>query len=116
MRQVGIVAAAGIISLETMTKRLGEDHARAKKMADGLKQVEGLVLDAGTPSTNMIYFDLADRIPFDERELCEKMLKFGVLMDWASARRIRLVTHVGVDDSAVEKTVNAFRAVFGSGA
>ncbi len=114
MRQVGIVAAAGIISLETMTKRLGDDHARAKRLADGLKQVEGLVVDAGSPSTNMIYFNLADHVPFDEQELCERMLPFGVLMDWASSRRIRLVTHVGVDDDGVEKTIHAFRAVFSS--
>jgi threonine aldolase len=114
MRQAGIVAAAGIISLETMTKRLGEDHARAKKLADGLKQVEGLVLDAGSPSTNMIYFNLADHIPFDENVVCEKISKFGVLVDWAGKRRFRLVTHYWVDDEAVEKTVSAFRAVLDS--
>src|SRR3990172_12528597 len=59
MRQVGILAAAGIISLERMTKRLGEDHARAKKMADGLSQVKGLVVDAGSPYTNMVYLNLS---------------------------------------------------------
>jgi threonine aldolase len=116
MRQAGIVAAAGIISLQMMTKRLGEDHVRAKKLAEGLKQVEGLVLEADLPSTNMIYFNLADHIPFDERTICEKMSEFGVLMDWASSRRIRLVTHYAVDDRAVEKTVNAFRTVLGSSA
>ena len=116
MRQVGIVAAAGIISLETMTKRLGEDHARAKKLFERLKQVQGLVFDADPPSTNMVYFNLADHIPFDEKVVCEKMLKFGVLVDWASQRRIRLVTHYWVDDEAVEKTVNAFRAVLDAGA
>lgn len=116
MRQVGIIAAAGIISLETMTKRLGEDHARAKKLAEKLKQVQGLVLDADTPSTNMIYFNLADHIPFDENIVCEKMSKLGVLVDWAGQRRFRLVTHFWVDDEAVEKTVNAFRTVLDSGA
>jgi len=114
MRQVGIVAAAGIISLEKMTKRLGEDHARAKKLSEMLKQVEGLVFDAELPSTNMVYFNLADHVSFDETVLCEKMLKFGVLVDWASQRRIRLVTHYWVDDEAVEKTVRAFRSVMDS--
>ena len=55
MRQVGIMAAAGSISLEKMTKRLAEDHARARKLADGLRQVEGLAVDRNSPYTNMVY-------------------------------------------------------------
>ncbi len=113
MRQVGVIAAAGIISLEKMTKRLGDDHARAKKLADGLKNVKGIVLDDDTPFTNMIYFNLADHVPFDEKALCEKMLKRDIMIDWAGARRIRLVTHYWVDDRAVNKTVSAFEEVFG---
>jgi len=113
MRQVGIVAAAGIISLETMTKRLGDDHIRAKRLADGLRNIDGIVLDEGTPSTNMVYFNLADTIPFDENAICEKMLKFDVLVDWAGPRRFRLVTHYWVDEAAVQKTIQAFQAVLG---
>jgi threonine aldolase len=113
MRQVGIIAAAGIISLETMTKRLADDHVRAKKLTDGLRNVKGIVLDAGTPYTNMIYFDLAKDVPFNENEVCEKMLKHGVLVDWAGPRRFRLVTHYWIDDVAAEKTAEAFRQVLG---
>jgi threonine aldolase len=113
MRQVGIVAAAGIISLEKMTKRLGEDHIRARKITDGLRNVKGIVLDAGTPQTNMIYFDLAKEVPFDENAVCEKMSKLGVLVDWAGPRRFRLVTHYWIDDAAVEKTAEAFCQVLG---
>lgn len=111
MRQVGIVAAAGIISLDTMTKRLAEDHTRAKKLASALTTVRGIVLDADTPHTNMIYFNLADHIPFDEKDVVEKMKQLGVMVDWAGARRFRLVTHYGVDDNGVEKTVSALRSV-----
>ena len=57
MRQVGILAAAGIISLEKMTKQLGEDHLRAQKLADGLRRVDGFVVDAGSPYTNMVYLE-----------------------------------------------------------
>src|ERR1044071_2224939 len=60
MRQVGIVAAAGLISLEKMTKRLNEDHARAKKLADGLRQIDGLTVDTNSPYTNMVYLNLAE--------------------------------------------------------
>ena len=111
MRQVGIVAAAGIISLEVMSKRLNDDHLRARKLADGLKKIKGIILDDDTGATNMIYFNLADDLPFDEKSLCEKMSKYDVLIDWAGSRRIRLVTHYLVDDQAVKKTLEAFEAV-----
>lgn len=108
MRQVGVLAAAGIISLEKMTKRLAEDHARAKKLADGLRQVKGLVVDAGSPHTNMVYLNLSEDLPLDARQVMEKMKTYGVLVDAENARRFRLVTHYWIDDHAVEKTVSAF--------
>ena len=113
MRQVGIIAAAGIISMERMTKRLVDDHARAKRLASGLRNISGIVLDEDTPYTNMVYFNLAEHVSFDEKALCEKISEFGVLVDWASPRRFRLVTHYWVDDQAVGKTIEAFRAVLG---
>jgi len=107
MRQVGVIAAAGIISLEKMTRRLGDDHMRAKKLAAGLKDVKGIVLDGDAPATNMVYFNLANDVPFDEKALCQKMLTYSILIDWDGPRRIRLVTHYWVDDNAVTKTVAA---------
>jgi threonine aldolase len=111
MRQVGVIAAAGIISLEKMTGRLGEDHVRAKKLADGLRQVEGLVVDADSPHTNMVYMNLSGIVPMIEQEICEKMKKYAVLIDWASARRFRLVTHYWIDDNSIERAIRAFREV-----
>ncbi len=112
MRQAGILAAAGIVSLEKMSQRVGEDHARAKKLADGLRKIPGILLDEGAPFTNMVFFNIADDIPFDEKELCENMSNQGVLIDWAGARRIRLVTHYAIDDAGVEKTIRAFAEAF----
>jgi len=109
MRQVGIVAAAGIISLEQMTKRLGDDHVRAKKMADGLKQVQGLDVDADSPYTNMVYLNLSDVARISPSQIGERMKERGVLIDADNTRRLRLVTHYLIDDSAVEKAVSAFR-------
>jgi len=109
MRQAGIVAAAGIISLEKMTKRLAEDHSRAKKMADGLKQIEGLIVDAGSPHTNMIYLNLSEAVSIDAQQVTKKMKSLGVLVDPENARRFRLVTHYWIDDKAVEKTISAFQ-------
>jgi threonine aldolase len=112
MRQVGIIAAAGIISLEKMTKRLGDDHARAKRLADGLQKIKGIVLDDAPPATNMVYFDLDESLPFDEISLCAKMLQYNILIDWAGPRRIRLVTHYWVDNDAVTKTLATFGELF----
>ena len=109
MRQVGVVAAAGIISLEKMTKRLGDDHTRAKKLADGLGQVDGLVVDSSSPYTNMVYLNLADDVQTDAQQVTQKMKDLGVLVDPENARRFRLVTHYMIDDPAVEKTVAGFQ-------
>jgi threonine aldolase len=109
MRQAGVLAAAGLISLEKMTTRLGQDHARAKKLCEGLGQIQGLKLDpAGGPLTNMVYFDLADEIKLSVDQIVDGMKKRGVLVDWAGPRRFRLVTHYWVDDAGVQKTVQAF--------
>ena len=113
MRQAGILAAAGIISLEKMTKRLGEDHARAKSLAEGLRQVKGLDVDAGSPSTNMVYFNLRDEVSLSVDEIIAAMKTRGVLVDWAAPWRFRLVTHCWVDDAGVKKTLSAFRDVLG---
>ncbi|HUE98372.1 MAG TPA: low-specificity L-threonine aldolase [Anaerolineales bacterium] len=109
MRQVGVVAAAGIISLEKMTTRLNEDHARAKKMADGLRQVSGLVVDAKSPSTNMVYLNLSEDVRINAQQVTQKLKDFGVLVDPENERRFRLVTHYWIDDPAVEKTISAFQ-------
>jgi threonine aldolase len=109
MRQAGIVAAAGIISLEKMTKRLSDDHARAKKMADGLRQIHGLVVDPNSPFTNMVYLNLSPNLALNALQVTEKMKNLGVLVDPENARRFRLVTHYWIDDAAVEKTVSAFQ-------
>ena len=111
MRQVGVVAAAGIISLEKMTKRLSEDHTRAKKLADGLRQVDGLIVDANSPYTNMVYLNLSEAVRIDARQVTQRMKEDGVLVDPESPRRFRLVTHYWIDDHAVEKTVSVFQKV-----
>jgi threonine aldolase len=109
MRQVGIIAAAGIISLEKMVHRLADDHARAKRLADGLRSVKGVMVDEGSPYSNMVYLNLSEDINLDSRELCRKAESMGVLLDAENLRRFRLVTHYWIDDRAVERTIAAFR-------
>ena len=110
MRQAGVLAAAGLISLEKMSTRLGQDHARAKSLFEGLKQVKGLKLDA-SPSSNMVYFDLLDVVKLSVNQIVDEMKRRGVLVDWAGPRRFRLVTHYWVDDTGVANTLKALAEV-----
>jgi len=111
MRQAGILAAAGIIALETMVERLAEDHKRAHFLAQGLSFLPWLVLDVGTPHTNMIFMSLADAFPADAKQLAEEMSKLGVRVGVVGKRRFRLVTHYWIDDSAIGKALLAFQEV-----
>lgn len=111
MRQVGVLAAAGIVSLEVMSKRLHEDHARARLLAEGLSEIPAIRLDAGTPATNMVFFNYAEQVALSELAVEEKMRDFGVLVHSVGKRRFRLVTHAWVDDAAVERVVEGFKTI-----
>lgn len=111
MRQAGILAAAGLVALERMTGRLAEDHARARRLAQGLAEIPGLVLDPGTPHTNMIFLSLAPSVPYGTREVAMNLLKYGVKAGVAGKRRFRLVLHYWIDDAGVEKALHAFQQV-----
>ena len=110
MRQVGVLAAAGIVSLQSMIERLDDDHARARRLAEGLRDIEGIELDAGTPYTNMVYFNLREGAAPEAGEIRRRLEPMGVLVDPDGPRRFRLVTHYWIDDAAVDQAVGAFRA------
>jgi threonine aldolase len=111
MRQAGVLAAAGIVALESMVDRLAEDHARAHRLADGLRAIPGLVLDPGTPYTNMIFLNLAPETGLSAEQVTERLKPLGVLTDPSGERRFRLVTHYWIDDGGVEQAIRAFAAV-----
>ncbi len=111
MRQVGILAAAGIIALETMVDRLGDDHANARRLAQGLGQIEGIVLDPGTPFTNMVFFELAPSVKIDAPRVAERLAARGVRAQAVGRRRFRCVLHYWVDTQGVERALEGFREV-----
>ncbi len=111
MRQAGILAAAGIVALESMVNRLAEDHARAKRLADGLRKNSGLVLASGTPATNMVFASLAESVPMSAEEAAVQLAKRGVRVGAVSARGFRMVLHCWVDDAGVDATIAAFEDV-----
>jgi threonine aldolase len=111
MRQAGILAAAGIVALETMTSRLVEDHMRAKSLADALKQVPGLVLDFGVPETNMIFLSLSPEVGLETNDVVEELKRYGILVGLTGHRSFRLVVHYWIDDIGVERTIAAFSKI-----
>jgi threonine aldolase len=111
MRQAGVLAAAGIVALQKMASRLGEDHLRARNLAEGLSEISGIELDAGSPATNMIFFNLAPAAKVSAPEVEERLKTNGILVSASGPRRFRLVTHYWINDAAVQKTVAAFRKV-----
>lgn len=112
MRQAGILAAAGIVALEDMVGRLAQDHANARRLAGGIARIEGLLVDAGRVQTNIVFFDLADPC-ITEAEFVKRLKDQGVMLHHAAPFRFRMVTHHGIDEGDVDKTLAALRIVMG---
>jgi threonine aldolase len=104
MRQGGVIAAAGIVALEQMVDRLAEDHAHARRLAKGLADIPGITLDPSRVQTNLVYFDLEDVAP-DAAEFCGSIAERGVKMGPTGPRRIRAVTHYGIEADHIEQAL-----------
>ncbi len=108
MRQAGVLAAAGIVALETMVDRLVEDHANAKILAEGLATVEGLRVPLEHVQSNIVYFDVV-RDGMSAQEVCARLKTRGVLVLPTGPRTMRAVTHYMVGRDAVIQAVEAAR-------
>ena len=109
MRQVGILAAAGLIALEESPKRLHEDHANAKFLAEGLAEIPGIRIDPESVVTNIVIFDVSGtgKTP---QEICDQLKEHGVLaFGWDNV--IRMVTHIGVGGSDIKSVIQVIRVV-----
>lgn len=110
LRQAGIVAAAGIIALETMVDRLAEDHENARRLADGFADAapDGRI---STPQTNMVIFDTAS-FASDSGTMLSALRAEGVLAGALSPTALRFVTHKDIDAAAISRAIDGFaRAV-----
>lgn len=115
MRQVGVLAAAGIVALDCMVDRLSEDHIRAKRLANGLRKIPGLALDEDGPQTNMVFFSLTEDTHFGIGQVVSELKSHGVLVGAAGQNRIRMVTHCWITDEDIEKTLVVFGDMFSKG-
>ncbi|MBK9975584.1 MAG: aminotransferase class I/II-fold pyridoxal phosphate-dependent enzyme [Planctomycetes bacterium] len=109
MRQSGILAACGIVSISSMIERLKDDHSNARKLAEGLARLPGVQLDLSTVQTNIIYFS----VPGREAQFPQWLdkLKQQNTLAMTLGNRWRLVTHNDVDAQDCERALGAFKAL-----
>jgi len=110
MRQAGVIAAAGIVALETMVDRLAEDHANARLLAEGLSKIDGISIDLDAVQTNMVYFSLDENCISDEEMLAQAQEK-GVKFLSLARRNYRLVTHAGISRDDIQTAVQVIADV-----
>jgi len=109
MRQAGVLAAAGIVALETMVDRLPEDHQRARRLARALGDIPGILVEDAAPPSNMIYIQIAPGARLDETGLEQALARERIKIGPVGPRRIRFVLHYWIDDDGVRRAVGAIR-------
>jgi len=109
MRQVGILAAAGLIALEEGPARLHEDHANAHALADGLADIDGIAIDVDRVITNIVIFDIA-ATGRTSAEIVSQLEARGILAIGFGSL-VRMVTHLDISTDDVAATVSAMRSI-----
>jgi threonine aldolase len=110
MRQVGVIAAAGLIALEKSPQRLHEDHANAKRLAEGIAAIPGLKIDPAAVRTNIVIFDCTAS-GMNAVELCDALHAHDVWAQDTAPHLVRMVTHWNVDRAGVERALVELKLV-----
>ncbi len=111
MRQVGIIAAAGIYAIENNFNRLIDDHRNAKALAQGLSEIPKISVDLESVQTNIVVIDIK-KSGMKVNDLLEKLKEKGVLAVPFGKDQIRCVTHLDVDRGDVYRAIEVFKEVF----
>ncbi len=114
MRQVGVLAAAGIVALEEGPKHLPADHENAQILAQGLAKIPGIGIDPAAVQTNIVMFDVS-KSPLNPTALVDRLGERGVLGGAIDQARVRLVTHRDVSRADCERAVKILSEVMGAG-
>ena len=114
MRQVGIIASAGLYALDHHLERLREDHEYAKRLAVGLKELRGVSIHPEQVETNIVLFDVADsgKTSFEIRDSLKGK---NILIHPVNKTQVRLVTHLDVDREDIETALVGFGTVLKKG-
>jgi len=108
-RQAGIMAAAGLIAIDEGPGRLHLDHERARRLAGGLAELLPGSVDLGRVETNMVYADTG-AVGLEPLETIQRLRDLGVGATFVSGR-VRMVTHVDVDDDGLALALDAWRTI-----
>jgi len=108
MRQVGVLAAAGLIALDQMVDRLAEDHANARTLAEGLSELPGVRCDLSRVQTNLVYFDV-ETMPAPG--FLDECAKRGVISEPTGPHTVRFVTHYGIDAEDIQTALKVCEEV-----
>ena len=109
MRQVGILAAAGLIALEESPQRLNDDHENAQNLAEGLANIPGVFVDLEKVATNIVIFDISSTGK-ESNEICVS-LKEGGILAIGFGKAIRMVTHCDVSNEDISETVRTLKRI-----
>ena len=111
MRQAGLLAAGGLFALEHNVARLAEDHANARRFAEGLARLPGMAVDLSGVETNIVIWDLTSDCPFDAAGFVTRAREHGLLVNSVGPRKLRAVTHLDVDAKACSVAAELAAAV-----
>jgi len=108
MRQIGILAAAGIIALEKMTGRLAEDHENAKYLAEELSKLPGVNVKRDRLDIDMVFFEMGEDV-IKESLLIEKLYEKNIKINGVEGGEYRFVTHIGVSREDLDYVINCMK-------
>jgi len=108
MRQAGVIAAAALYALENHVERLAEDHANLARLADGIRDIEGIELVGEPFDTNILFFRVEPKLG-TAAELCARLKERGVLMLPTAPATVRAVTHLDVDERDIDRAVEVVK-------
>ena len=109
MRQAGVIAAAGTIALQKMIDRLVEDHEKARELALGLSQIEGIRVEKNPPPSNMIFLSITNALGLNASQLAQKLKENGVLVGVVDVNRLRLVMHYWIHNDEISHVIRAVK-------
>jgi threonine aldolase len=110
MRQAGIIAAPGIVALESMIERLKEDHLNARYLAEGISKIDGIHVNLSRVQTNMVYFSI-EELALTADQFISKLKENDILALALSENKIRMVTHKGIEKEHVEKSITTIKTI-----
>ncbi len=110
MRQAGILAAAGLVALDSMVDRLAEDHANARRLAHGLANIDGISVDPDSIHTNIVISEVDESVG-TANQVIEALAEEGVLVTYPGKQSLRMVTHRHIDGADVDDALGRVSSV-----